>query len=233
MGRNKVKNGRRVELISGAIYASLLAASNSGSIPLQPSNSAWGTRLNSIADTFGLYRFTMLRLKSCQSGGTLLFGVVAGNPDTPPATATEVSQVEYSQIDFATQTIPATLSVPRGYLLKSPISWYQSVPGTAATGFEQQGLIVAGASAAITASIFIEYEIEFTDWLATTNTPLYRELRNKCEPSPSSTGDSPGMVDRSTESTHYCDTAERKPAGISAQLASVSGGCPCSHCVKT
>lgn len=170
--------GRQVESLSGNIIL-LVASTTSTNFVLQPSDSNWGSRLNSLADSFQLYRFTHLRLRWIEGASNTVVSVSMGTTDTFPTSNVLNSQFEYSELNSASQTTPTVLVVPRSYLLASPISWYKSVPGTPTSDFEIQGNIFFTCGSAQSSNIWVSYTIEFTDWAPTTSTPMPKGFFDK------------------------------------------------------
>ncbi len=172
--RNAKKGGKNIEVFCGSITGVGISSAIAGSIPLIPSNTFWGSRLNAMADTFQNFRFTKLDIKFCPPLAALdtAVGVVTGTVDTDPATPITVSQCEYSAIKFNSQTVPARLVVPRKFLVgQSQLKWFKTQVGTPEAGFEVQGSIYMAMNATSSMNLWVDYEIEFCDWIATTSTP--------------------------------------------------------------
>lgn len=172
--RNAKKGGKNIETICGSITGVIVNVGTSGSVPLIPSNAFWGSRLNAMADAFQNFRFTKLDIKFCPPLGALdcVIGVATGTVDTDPATIATVSQCEYSQIKFNSQTVPSRLQIPRKFLVgQSQLKWFKTQLGTPEAGFEVQGTIYAAASASTSFNLWVDFEVEFCDWMATTSTP--------------------------------------------------------------
>ncbi len=174
MAKGKRSNGKRIEKICGSAYVALLSAAVSGTLNLNPTTAGWG-RLTSIADCFGLFRFTKLRIRWVGPNATaadVAACVVTGTVDGFPATVGTVIQSEYYNINFADQTTPTILDVPRAYLVEqSPNKWWKTVAGTPDDWNEVQGVICAACSSSTTLNFVIDYEIELCDFLNPSNTP--------------------------------------------------------------
>ncbi len=165
--------GQRVETVSGNTYMTIQSASTSGSIIIYPQNATWGTHINSMADAFNLCRCTRLKITFNPTAGIgdCLIGVGIGEIDATITTQANVSQLEYSAINFNDCTVPTTLSVPRSYLLKGQVPWYKTTVSAADVQFVYQGRIYCASSGTGTVGIFVQYTWEFTDWAATGATP--------------------------------------------------------------
>lgn len=145
------------------------------SLSLRPDLTTWGPRVNSMADGFGLFRFTMLKLSMdpAIASTDCWMAVSTGEIDTFPVIAATACQCQYFAINFGGQTTPTYLPVPRSFLVGSaPLTWFKTFVGVPEVTFNVQGNIFAGAGTSATFNILIEFEIEFTDWLPTGSTPL-------------------------------------------------------------
>ena len=173
----KDADGKTVERISGCTFLQSASSLTATNFVIQPSDSAWGARLNQLADCFNLYRFTKLHLYwQSTSNLTTSMSVVLGTTDTFPTTTLQVLQCEKNQINWFDQSIPSKLLLNRDYLLKGPIPWYKAVGGTPTTDFETQGNIFMASSSATTFAVRVEYEIEFADWVPISSTPKPKDV---------------------------------------------------------
>ncbi len=174
MPKSAKNSGRhRIESISGSSYGTLFTATTSGQINIHPSNSAFGTHLTSIADSFNLCRCVHLELEVPPSAGQdYAVGVAMGVVDTAPTTIANIVQFEYSMIHWSAETVRTKLVVPRKYLVRGQVPWWKTQLGASDDQFEIQGAIFAGATASMTLPVLIRYTWEFTDWAATAATPL-------------------------------------------------------------
>jgi hypothetical protein len=184
MGRKSrsSKKMHSIEKLCGTTYTNLVAAAGSaGSLALQPSQTGWG-RATTMAEIFQLYRFTKLAISYLGQNtqvNDVAVGVMTGLPDTIPVSVSSVCQLEYSSINFGDQTTPTTLRVPRSFLVgQAPNVWWKTVSGAPQDWNEIQGVIygVSGAASANAFPVFIEYEIEFCDFVNPLQTPKTRYI---------------------------------------------------------
>lgn len=183
MPKNRKGGKGRVEKLCGSIAINYTAAT-SANFPLQPSNSAWGTRAVSLSNAFNLFRYTKIDLQWCDPGTNNAMGALMGTTDVFPATVADVMQCEYSAGAGVGLTTNTKLSIPRSFLLKTPAQWYKTVSGTPEPDFEVQGNLFMVTSASANIVIFAYFEIEFSDWAPTGSTPLPKELLLKLENNP-------------------------------------------------
>lgn len=176
-------NSKRIEKFSGTTFFTMVSASTAGQLNMIPSQANWGTRLNGMAENFQFFRFTRLKfqfLPLAATGHTVL-GVAMGVADVAPASTSNVAQCEYSAINFQPMTIPTKLVVPQKFLLSGQIKWYKTEAGAAADQFEVQGQIFMATSVSDTVQLWIDYDIEFSDWLPPSSTPKLSvdEIKNQ------------------------------------------------------
>ncbi len=174
MPKSAKNSGRhRIESISGSSYGTLFTATTSGQINIHPSNSAFGTHLTSIADSFNLCRCVHLELEVPPSAGQdYAVGVAMGVVDTAPTTVANIIQFEYSLVHWSAEVARTRLVVPRKYLVRGQVPWWKTQLGASDDQFEIQGAIFAGATGSMTLPVLIRYTWEFTDWAATAATPF-------------------------------------------------------------
>lgn len=164
---------KRVEKVSGSVYAVLYSAATSGNLAISPSNASFGTHINSIADAFNLCRCTDLKVtfNPSSTAGDVAVGIATGVIDTIPTAIGNVGQLQQAAVNFADTTVPSRVHAPKSYLLKNQVPWYKTQAGAAADQFETQGYIIGAGTSTGSVNIFIEYTWEFTDWSATASTP--------------------------------------------------------------
>jgi len=162
-------------------------------------NDTLNTQLSSMADMYGLYRFTHIKLvlpggaQFNSAAAPHLFGV-GFTPEvliTPPTTLAEALQLPYwcghninittgSNVLIIGTTDHQSFSVPKNDLLKTSVKWFRTQGKGTESDWENQGTFVFGAfvAAATTATTFegwIEYECEFTDQLPLASTLEFRK----------------------------------------------------------
>ncbi len=175
--RRQKKTKKSVEKICGSVYATLVSASTAGTRPLQPSVAGWG-RLNTFAELFNLYRFTKLQISWLAPNTNVTdacVGVATGTIDGVPTTNVEVSQLEYAGINWGDQTTPTHLVIPSSYLLgQSPNKWWKCQTGTPDDWEEIQGQIFGTITVSGGLNIWVDYEVEFCDFVAPAQSPMYK-----------------------------------------------------------
>lgn len=178
MGRRRSSKQHKIETLCGTTYTPLIATTvASGSLALQPSQTGWG-RAVTMAEIFQLFRFTKLKIHFLGPNANvndIAVGVATGISDNPPASVSSVLQLEYCQINFGDQTTPSHLEVPRSFLIgQSSNKWWKTVSGAPPDWDELQGVIYGASTAgAATVNVFIEYEIEFCDFVNPAQTPSF------------------------------------------------------------
>jgi len=131
-----------------------------------------------MAEIFQLFRFTKLKIHFLGPNSNvsdIAVGVATAVIDTVPTTVNLVLQLEYAKLNFGDQTTPTVLEVPRSYLVgQSQNKWYKTVSGAPPDWDELQGVIFAAGNAGTPGmSAWIEYEIEFCDFVNPTQTPQF------------------------------------------------------------
>ncbi len=196
----KKRSGVKIERVQGTTYFTLFSATTTGTTALRADNTNF-TRLAILADVFGLFRFTELEIHFlAQNGvtGDTAVGVFMGQSDSPPATVAQVAQCEYSGVNWADQTTPTIIRVPRSYLVgQSANKWYKTAQSASVESFsEDQGFIVGACSVSSALNLMVRWTAELCSFLPSASVP---KLLPKpiCESRP---GDSPGKQEADLES---------------------------------
>ncbi len=158
--------------LNGRYFDSTALVANTLTRSLSP---ALIPRLVSISDSFGLYRFTKLRVQILPSSATGSTTVCYYNQtvDVPPASHGAASECDYSVVMNAQMSIPQGFTVSRRDLLKTGAKWFKTkVSASVETWEEIQGSITAwGDDSTGSLRLVYHYEVEFCDPLATGSTP--------------------------------------------------------------
>lgn len=163
---------------------SLLAATaaNIFGVSLQPNNNL-SPRLVAEADAWALYRVLDLKVRLHPRNAVTadqVVGVLGANQDTTPATFLQVTELLNAQVLSADSTVPADWVKPSRSELAGMLPWYKTVAGAADTNEEAPGAIfVASTAAADNFYLEIRGVYEFKTSLATANTPLLVQLRER------------------------------------------------------
>jgi len=136
-------------------------------------------RLNSIADSYSLYRFKELRyriLPNTTISGLQSASYLPGAVDTPPSTTTTINEIVSTTVLGQRQTNPSDWVVLRAGDLSGYLSWYKTVIGTPDPIDEVQGAIYIVGNGVEVCTLEIRGVCSFKNQVATANTPMLREV---------------------------------------------------------
>jgi len=166
------------------------------------------SKLNNMSDLFQYYRFKRVALKLLgyrvgqDDYGFSIAGYYPGNVQTAPTDGDGVLGAPWSSdpVFYQNQTdganvnafetvpsVPKLRSIPAKLLLDQPIKWWRTkVSANVDDTLEYQGQLyfAPGMQATHTVYWHLEYTIEFKDFVAINQTPLYRsvdESKSDCE----------------------------------------------------
>ena len=102
---------------------------------------------------------------------TAVLGYSNGVSDAPPTSDATIIELEYSDINFGSQTIPTSFKVPRSYLLgQSNQSWWKTRATANQVPMEfVQGQICVGGTTGFT--FLVRWTCELSGWIVGAATP--------------------------------------------------------------
>jgi len=149
------------------------------SFALQPSNN-FSLRIGTEADAWAHFRMKSLSFRLLPQGNALTAaGFVGGVQDSPPITVLTVAELLPSCLLQTTNTIPTEWVKVRKEELAGPFPWYKSIAGAADPTEEAPGIICVTGTGTATFLLEMRGIIEFKTAVATANTPLARDLRER------------------------------------------------------
>jgi hypothetical protein len=182
-----------------------------------------------MADVFELYRFTKARIVLLPSACEFAVGFMSSFTDTNPNTVGGIMELPCAQMLSAAETMRREINLTRQELIgDNYLKWWKTIPGTPADQFEIQGRLYFAATGTFTSTMYVEWEIEFSQWCLAAQSPyvlidpdsgLYRKVppqgqRQIAGAPPNLSGDGTGRY--SSRGASQSQTVKAGPAAPSS-----------------
>jgi len=136
-------------------------------------------RATTEADAWAHFRVRKLRFRLHPRAVLSAVGYVGGVQDTTPSSVAQIVELIPSTYIAGNTTIPSSwVSVPQKDLA-GPFPWYKTVAGGADPTEEAPGVICIGGTSTDAFSLEFEVTFEFKTSVATANTPVALQLRER------------------------------------------------------